>query len=123
MPLSNLQWTQLARNLPPPKREPKLKHLRKGGRPRHDDRLCFEALLWLLAHGASWRRLPQDFGHRSTLHERISQWAFSGLLARLWIHYLSQQSPNEIAFWKKCLRSRPKGHAFAVLETVTRIVL
>ena len=39
----------------PAKRNP------KGGRPRADDRLVFEGILWVLKTGARWQDLPEKY--------------------------------------------------------------
>lgn len=35
----------------------------KGGRPRADDRLVFEGILWILKTGARWKDLPDRYPH------------------------------------------------------------
>ena len=34
---------------------------RKGGRPRTNDRLVFEGILWVLRTGARWKDLPDRY--------------------------------------------------------------
>ena len=50
--LSEEQWEAVSGHLPAPVPGP------KGGRPRADNRLCFEGILWILWTGALWRELP-----------------------------------------------------------------
>jgi len=56
----------------------------KPGRPRRDDRAIFDGLIWLARTGAQWSRLPREFGPKSTVHERFSEWIASGALERAW---------------------------------------
>ncbi len=56
----------------------------KPGRPRRDDRAIFAGLIWLARTGAQWSRLPREFGPKSTVHERFSEWIASGALERAW---------------------------------------
>ena len=56
----------------------------KPGRPRRDDRAIFDGLIWLARTGAQWSQLPREFGPKSTVHERFSEWAASGALERAW---------------------------------------
>lgn len=46
--LTDTQWTLVAAELPP----------QGTGRPRRDDRVLWNALLWILCTGAAWRDLP-----------------------------------------------------------------
>jgi putative transposase len=57
---------------------------KKPGRPRRDDRAIFDGLIWLARTGGQWAALPRDFGPKSTVHERFSEWVASGALARAW---------------------------------------
>ena len=56
----------------------------KPGRPRRDDRAIFDGLIWLARTGAQWSQLPREFGPKSTVHERFSEWAASGVLEQAW---------------------------------------
>jgi putative transposase len=57
---------------------------KKPGRPRRDDRVIFDGLIWLARTGAQWSQLPREFGPKSTAHERFSAWVTSGALERAW---------------------------------------
>lgn len=45
------------------------------GRKRKDDRLMFNAILWLMKTGAPWRDLHPEFGPWNTVHKRFLEWA------------------------------------------------
>ena len=67
--------------------EPVLKSTKvrkKAGRPRRDDRAIFDGLVWLARTGSQWSQLPRQFGPKSTVHERFSEWVASGALERAW---------------------------------------
>jgi putative transposase len=57
---------------------------KKPGRPRRDDRAIFDGLIWLARTGSQWAALPREFGPRSTVHERFTEWVGSGALERAW---------------------------------------
>ncbi|PXX64362.1 transposase, partial [Pseudomonas sp. LAMO17WK12:I9] len=40
----------------------------KTGRPRNDDRLMLNGILWVLCSGAAWRDMPERFGPWSTVY-------------------------------------------------------
>jgi len=53
------------------------------GRSGKDNRLFVEAVLWIARTGSPWRDLPADFGNWNTVFKRYSDWAKSGVFARL----------------------------------------
>jgi transposase len=57
---------------------------KKPGRPRHDDRAIFDGLVWLARTGSQWAALPREFGPKSTVHERFSEWVATDKLAEAW---------------------------------------
>jgi transposase len=56
----------------------------KPGRPRRDDRALFDGLIWLARTGSQWSQLPREFGPKSTVHERFTEWVENGALERAW---------------------------------------
>lgn len=71
--LTDAQWERLRAVLPPPPRR---------GRPRRDDRVVVEAILWRLATGAPWRDLPERFGSWRTAYSRFRRWQQAGVWDR-----------------------------------------
>ena len=57
---------------------------KKPGRPRRDDREIFNGLIWLARTGSQWAALPREFGPKSTVHERFTEWVTDGKLKRVW---------------------------------------
>jgi transposase len=57
---------------------------KKPGRPRRDDRAIFDGLIWLARTGSQWSQLPRQFGPRSTVHERFTEWIATGKLEQAW---------------------------------------
>lgn len=57
---------------------------KKPGRPRRDDRAMFDGLIWLARTGSQWAALPREFGPKSTVHLRLSEWVAAGALERAW---------------------------------------
>lgn len=54
------KWKMLETLLPAPKRNP------KGGRPRADNRMVHEGILWVLRTVARWQDLPNWYPSPST---------------------------------------------------------
>lgn len=72
--LTDKQWGLIAACLPERKPNP------KGGRPRADDRACFEDTLWVLGTGAPWSELPDRYPSPSTCWRRLQAWEKRGAL-------------------------------------------
>jgi transposase len=73
--LTDRQWERL-RPLLPARHPPR-------GRPRNDDRLVIDGILWHLRTGAPWRDLPERFGPWQTVYCRFRRWRQAGLWDRL----------------------------------------
>jgi transposase len=71
--LTEAEWARLAPLLPPP----------RGGRPRKDDRLVIDGILWKLATGAPWRDLPERYGPWQSVYTRFRRWTRAGAWDRL----------------------------------------
>jgi transposase len=72
--LSDEQWDRLRPLLPRPPGG--------RGRPRRDDRLIVEGILWRLATGVPWRDLPERFGSWRTVYSRFRRWQQAGVWER-----------------------------------------
>lgn len=56
----------------------------RGGRPRVDDRVCFNAIVFVLFTGIAWRHLPGEMGcSPATAHRRLADWQRAGVFERL----------------------------------------
>jgi transposase len=56
----------------------------RGGRPRVDDRVCFNAIVFVLFTGIAWRHLPRELGcSPATAHRRLADWQAEGVWERL----------------------------------------
>jgi transposase len=56
----------------------------KGGRPRADDRACFEAIVYVLRNGLRWRDLPERFPSAATCWRRHAEWTGDGVWEDVW---------------------------------------
>jgi transposase len=95
------------------------KSRKKSGRPRRDDRAIFDGLIWLARTGAQWSQLPREFGPKSTVHERFSEWVATGALERAWA-ILLQADDGEVGLdwtWQAadgCIVKAPFGKTGAL---------
>lgn len=74
--LNNRQWEKIKPLLPSP-------HVHEKGRPRKNDRLVIEGILWILRTGAPWRDLPSEFGSWETIYSRFYRWSHLGVWNRI----------------------------------------
>ena len=71
----------------------------KGGRPRVDDRLVFEGILWILRTGARWKDLPERYPNPSTCWRRLREWYETDVLKDMWRAFLSELDHEGILAW------------------------
>lgn len=75
---------------------------RRRGRPRVDDRLMVNGVLWILCSGAKWRDMPEYFGPWSTVYQRFRDWrnrsTLDQMLKRLHIK-LNEQGLIDLQTW------------------------
>jgi transposase len=94
--LTKQQWEAIRVHLPQPKGS------RRGGRPRVENRRCFEGILWSLWTGAPWSELPRRYGSPSTCWRRLKQWEETGVLLKLWRVFLAQLNDQQKLRWDEC---------------------
>jgi transposase len=74
----------------------------KMGRPRNDDWLMLNGILWILCLGAAWSDLPERFGPWLTVYQRFRDWRDDGMfdqvLERLHIR-LNQEGLIDLDTW------------------------
>ena len=63
---------------------------KKPGRPRRDDRLLCDGVIWVLRTGAQWAALPKEFGPKSTCHARFQEWVRAGVFHQAWALLLKE---------------------------------
>ena len=91
--LTDEQWRKIKRHVP------RKSGSKKGGRPRADDRLVFEGILWVLKTGARWRDLPDRYPHPSTCWRRLREWYEEDVLKDMWRAFLSELDHEGILDW------------------------
>jgi transposase len=74
--LRDEDWKRLEQLLP--------SQIGKQGRPRKNDRLIVEGILWVLRTGAPWRDIPKEFGPWSTISNRYRRWTKNGVWEDIW---------------------------------------
>ncbi|WP_314244892.1 IS5 family transposase [Streptomyces sp. DSM 40907] len=70
---SDVEWEVLSRLLPPA----------GFGRPRTDDRVVLNGIVWKLRTGSAWRDVSERYGSWQTLYTRFRRWALDGTFGRV----------------------------------------
>lgn len=79
--VSNELWALIEPHLP---RHPNT-HRFGGGRPRKPDRVCMDAIVFVLRTGCQWNALDATgICPSSTAHDRFQEWVEAGVFLRLW---------------------------------------
>ena len=84
--LTDEAWAELSPLLVPLKS-------RAGSPPALHDRLVIEAVLSLARTGLPWRDLPEDFGHRDAVYNRLRRWEARGIWRQLWERLQAEDCP------------------------------
>ena len=72
--LTNPEWRLVRSSLPE----------RAGtGRPRKNDRVMLNGMLWILRTGAPWRDLPERYGPWRSVWRRFDRWRRAGVIEGL----------------------------------------
>ena len=72
--LTDEEWNRIAPLLPP-------ENTGKQGRPRKDNRIILNGMVWLARSGAPWRDLPERYGSWQTVYSRFRKWIDDGIQA------------------------------------------
>ena len=79
--ISDELWAELEAVLP----EHVNTHRFGGGRPRVPDRMCADAIFYVLRTGCHWKALDfTELGPGSTAHDRYQEWVQAGVFLKLW---------------------------------------
>ena len=62
--ITDSQWNTIVKHLPKPA---------KTGRPRCNDRITINGILFVLSVGCRWEEIPAQYGSKSTAHLRFTE--------------------------------------------------
>lgn len=71
--LTDEQWEQIKDLFP----------VANTGRPGKDNRIMFNAMIWIARTGAQWRQLPEYYGPWKTIYSRFRKWCDDGTLRKI----------------------------------------
>ena len=85
--LTKEQWERVKPLLPPEKTG-------QRGRPRKDNRIMLNGMLWIAQSGAQWRELPEAYGPWQSVYARFAKWRDDGTLKKVF-RALSEDADTE----------------------------
>lgn len=71
--LTDDEWNRIADLLP-------AETTGKQGRPRKDNRIILNGMVWIARSGAPWRNLSERYGPWETVYSRFRKWIDDGIL-------------------------------------------
>ncbi len=72
--VTNTQWEIIEPFFPPAK---------SIGRPTLNSRTVFNAILWILGSGATWRDLPKEYGNWNSVYHKFRFWIETGVFENI----------------------------------------
>jgi transposase len=95
--LTDTQWNKVKQLIP---RSPTV----LGGRPQSDHRKTLDGIIWMLRTGASWRKLPPEYGVPTTVLRRLKKWTAEGTWRKIWLALLPTWDKTQKNAWSVALR-------------------
>jgi transposase len=77
----------------------------KKGKPRKDNRLMLNAMIWLARSGAPWRDLPERFGPWESVYTRFRKWLDDGILDNIFRVFALDAELNELSLDSTIVRA------------------
>ncbi len=72
--LSDKQWNMIKQYIPKPA---------KTGRPRSNDRMILNGIIYVLIAGCRWSEMPKRYGDDSTANRRLNKWQQKGVWQKI----------------------------------------
>ena len=95
--LTDEQWKRIQPLLPP-------ENIGKRGRPRKDDRMMLNGMLWLNHSGAQWRQLPERYGPWQSVYARFAKWRDDGILENIFNELSKEADTENLSIDSTCIK-------------------
>ena len=95
--LTDEQWKRIQPLLPP-------ENTGKKGRPRKDDRMMLNGMLWLNHSGAQWRQLPERYGPWQSVYARFAKWRDDGILENIFNELSKEADTENLSIDSTCIK-------------------
>ena len=91
--VSDEQWNQIKDMFP----------RAKTGRPPKDNRIMFNAILWLSKSGAAWADIPERYEPYQTVYSRFCKWRDDGTLLNIFKVLNEDADFENLSIDRECL--------------------
>lgn len=81
----------------------------KTGRTPKDNRLMFNAILWLARSGAAWADIPERYGSYKTVYSRFCKWRDDGTLARIFAELSLDADFENLSIDSTSIKAHPQS--------------
>ena len=95
--LTDEQWKRIQPLLPP-------ENTGKKGRPRKDDRIMLNGMLWMNRSGAQWRQLPKCYGPRQSVYARFAKWVKDGVWETIFSELSKDADTENLSVDSTCVK-------------------
>ena len=95
--LTDEQWKRIQPMLPP-------ENMGKKGRPRKDDRIMLNGMLWMNRSGAQWRQLPKCYGPWQSVYSRFAKWVKDGVWETIFSELSTDADTENLSIDSTCVK-------------------
>ena len=95
--LTDEQWKRIQPMLPP-------ENTGKKGRPRKDDRIMLNGMLWMNRSGAQWRQLPKCYGPWQSVYSRFAKCVKDGVCETIFSELRKDADTENLSIDSTCVK-------------------
>ena len=95
--LTDEQWERIKPQLPP-------EHTGKRGRPRNNNRIMLNGMLWMVRCGSQWRELPERYGPWQSVYARFAKWRDDDLWERIFAELNKDSDMENLSIDSTCVK-------------------
>ena len=76
----------------------------KKGRPRKDNRIMLNGMLWVNHSGAQWRQLPERYGPWQSVYARFAKWREDGIWENIFTEPSKDADTENLSIDSTCVK-------------------
>ena len=95
--ITDERWERIQPLLPP-------EYTGKKGRPRKDNRIMLNGMLWMSHSGAQWRQLPERYGPWQSVYARFVKWRDDGIWEKIFSELSKDADTENLSIDSTCVK-------------------